>query len=124
MRSLFEHLGDLGERWQYAIDIGYNRADRDYGSDLDTWRAAIALYPTRDFEFGVAVEDGSANNGFLDNTGIEGFASWFVTPNVRLSARYGVDDINDSGNFSFGGATTVTDADRDSSGISASIRFK
>jgi len=120
----FEHLGDLGERWQYAIDIGYNRADRDFGSDLDTWRAAIALYPTRDFEFGVAIEDVSANNSSLDNTGIEGFASWFVTPNVRLSARYGVDDVNDSGNIPIGGATTVGDFDQDSFGISASIRFK
>jgi hypothetical protein len=115
----FAHLGDLGERWQYAIDVGYNHADVDFGSELDTWGAAIALYPTRDFEFGVAIEDVSTNNAFLDTTGIEGFASWFVKPNVRLSARYRAYDVDNS----IFDASTVRDADQDSFGISATIRF-
>jgi len=38
-----EHLGDIGERWQYAIDVGYNRVDADGGSELDTWRASFSL---------------------------------------------------------------------------------
>ncbi len=125
----FSHLGDLGERWQYAVDLGYSRLDSDLKFDTDTWAASIALYPTRDFEFGVSVEDVSGNNGFfgssgfLDTTGIEGFASWFVTPNVRLSARYRVDDVAFFGNFFNGGASTVSDTDQKSFGISATVRF-
>ena len=120
-----EHLGDLGERWQYAIDLGYSRTDADAGLKLDTWDASIALYPTRNFEFGIAVEDISNDKDFfgLDTTGIEGFASWFVTPNVRLSARYRVDDVDYLGNVSIGGAPRVSDADQDSFGISATVRF-
>ena len=117
-----EHLGDLGERWQYAIDIEYNRVDADGGSELDTWRAAVALYPSRNFEFGVAIEDVSGLFG-QDTTGVEGFASWFVKPNVRLSARYRVDDAEYFGNVSIGGASTVSDADQDGFGINATVRF-
>ena len=118
-----EHLGDVGERWQYAVDIGYNRVDADGGSDLDTWRAAIALYPSRNFEFGVAVEDVSGTFFGQNTTGVEGFASWFVKPNVRLSARYGVVDADYFGNVIIGGASTVSDADQDGFGISATVRF-
>jgi hypothetical protein len=120
-----EHLGDLGERWQYAIDFGYSRVDADSDVELDTWGASIALYPTRDFEFGVAVEDISNNSDLIgvDTTGIEGFASWFVTPKVRLSARYRVDDVGFVPNVNIGGAPTVNDADQYSFGISATIRF-
>lgn len=119
----FSHLGNLGEHWQYAVDLGYGRVEADFDFDQDTWGATLALYPTRDFEFGVGVEDVS-NNGYLsDSTGIEGFASWFITPNVRLSARYRVDDIDYYfANFS-SGAPTVSDADQNSYGISATIRF-
>lgn len=119
---VFAHLGSLGERWQYAIDLGYNRVDVDRGSELDIWDAAIALYPSQDFEFGIAVED--VSGGSFDNTtGVEGFASWYVTPNVRLSARYRVDDVDYFGNIIISGAPTVSDADQDSFGISATIRF-
>jgi hypothetical protein len=117
-----EHLGDLGERWQYAIDVGYNSVDVDGSSDLDTWRAAMSLYPSRDFEFGVAVEDVSGSFR-QDTTGLEGCASWFVKPNVRLSARYRVDDAEYLGNVSVGG-TTVSDADQDSFGLGVTVRFK
>lgn len=117
-----EHLGDLGERWQYAIDIGYNRLDVDGGREQDTWRAALALYPSRDLELGVAVEDVSGLFG-QDTTGLEGFASWFVRPNVRLSANYRVDDSEYFGLDSIGGAPTVSDADQDGFGISATVRF-
>lgn len=118
----FEHLGDIGEQWQYAVDIGYSRADADGSSDIDTWRAALALYPTRDFEFGVAVEELSGGIAGQDNLGFEGFASWFVSPNVRLSARYRVDDVDYLGNLSIGGTSTST-ADQDAFGIGAAVRF-
>lgn len=121
----FAHLGSLGERWQYAVDLGYSRADTNSGPELDTWDASIALYPNRDFEFGIGVQDVSADSPFigLDTTGIEGFASWYVTPKVRLSARYRVDDADYFGNVNIGGATSVSDADQDSIGFSATVRF-
>lgn len=121
----FSHLGDLGERWQYATDLGYSRLDSDFGPDVDTWNATVALYPTRDFEFGFSAEDVSAGSGQffdLDRTSFEGFASWFVTPNVRLSARYRVDDVGFESSV-ITGAPMVTDTDQDSFGISATVRF-
>lgn len=118
-----EHLGRLGERWQYAVDIDYNRSDLDGSLDLDTWGAAVAIYPTRDFEFGIALEEVSGDFSFAERSSLQGFASWFVTPNVRLSARYQVDDVNFFGNVSIGGARTVSNADQDSFGLSASVRF-
>ena len=84
------------------------------------------MYPTRDFEFGINVEDVTAHgNTFfdLDTTTIEGFASWFVTPNVQLSARYRVDDVSFFPDVIIGGAPTASDADQDSIGISATVRF-
>lgn len=125
-----EHLGDLGERWQYAVDIDYSRVDADRGSELDTWRAAFSLYPNRDFEFGLAVEDVSgvlesvSGLSRRESTGLEAFASWFVKPNIRLSTRYRFDDAEYSGNIGIPGGSTVSDADQDGFGINATIRFK
>ena len=119
----FEHLGDLGANWQYAVDLGYSYVDVGGGFDLNTLGAAISLYPTRDFEFGLAVEDVSGDHPSADSQTIEGFASWYVKPNVRLSARYRVDDADYFGNVFIGGGSTVNDSDEDSFGISASIRF-
>ena len=119
----FEHLGDLGASWQYAVDIGYSYVDVGGGSDLNTWDAAISLYPTRDFEFGLAARDVSADFPGADSQTVEGFASWYVKPNVRLSARYRVGDADNFGFFFSGGGSTVIDSDEDSFGISASIRF-
>ena len=120
----FSHLGNLGERWQYGIDLAYGRSEGDFDLEQDTWGVAIALYPTRDFEFGVGVEDISGSGYFRDSTGIKGFASWFITPNVRVSARYRVDDIYYwFGSIFIGGAPEVSDAEQDSFEISATIRF-
>ena len=119
----FEHLGDLGASWQYAVDLGYSYLDVGGGFDLNTWDAAISLYPTRDFEFGVAAKVVSGDFPSADNHTVEGFASWYVKPNVRLSARYKVGYPDYFGNVFSGGGSTVTDSDGDSFGISASIRF-
>lgn len=119
----FEHLGDLGERWDYAIDAGYSRLDTDGGFELDTWKAAIALYPTRDFEFGLGVEHVSGSRIGQDKTALEGFASWFMKPNVRLSARYRVDDTDFPGTVFSDGSRIDGSADQDSFGISATVRF-
>lgn len=119
----FEHLGDIGASWQYAVDLEYSYVDVGGGFDLNKWGAAISLYPTRDFEFGLAVEDVSGDFPSADSQTVEGFASWYVKPNVRLSARYRVDDADYFGNVFIGGGLTVNDSDEDSFGISASIRF-
>lgn len=119
----FEHLGDLTGHWQYAVDLAYNRINPDAGSDVDTWRAALALYPNKDIEFGLALEDVSGDLVSGNNLGVEGFASWFVRPNVRLAARYRVDDVDYQGNAVIGGAPTAGDADQDSFGVSATVRF-
>ena len=117
-----EHLGDLGASWQYAIDLGFNHLDTNGGQEVETWRAALSLYPSKRFEFGAAFEDVSGLFA-QDSASIEGFASWFATPNVRLSARYRVDDVDYLGNVSIGGAPTVNSADQDSIGLSISVRF-
>jgi len=119
----FEHLGQVNDRWQYGVDLGYNRIDGPGGSDVDAWRAALALYPNRDVEFGIALENASSNLAGDDNLGFEGFASWFVQPNIRLSARYRVDDVDYLGNLSIGGAPTASSADQDSFSINATVRF-
>lgn len=119
----FEHLGDLGASWQYAVDLEYSYVDLGGGFDLDTWGAAISLYPTRDFEFGLAVQDVSGDFPSADSQTIQGFASWYVKPNVRLSARYRVDDGDYSGTVFGGGGSTVGSSDEDSFGIGVSIRF-
>ncbi len=118
-----EHLGDLGASWQYAVDLGYSYVDVGGGFDLRTLGAAISLYPTRDFEFGLAVEDVSGDFPGADGQTVEGFASWYVKPNVRLSARYRVNDADYIGTVFFSTGSTVNDSDEDSFGISASIRF-
>lgn len=123
----FSHLGNLGERWQYAIDLGYSRTDADFGTELDTWDGSFAVYPTRDFEFGISIQDVSdrSDNLFINlgNTAIKGFASWYVTPNVSLSARYRVDDVDYLGNVGIVGVAPVSEADQYSFGISATVRF-
>ncbi|MDJ0908433.1 MAG: hypothetical protein QNI99_04545 [Woeseiaceae bacterium] len=118
-----EHLGNLGDRWQYGLDIGYDRTDLDF-SDFDTLGVGLSLYPNRDFEFGVAVLDARGNPGLnRSDVSYEGFASWFIRPNIQLSASYRVDDADFFGNVFVGGDQGVSDADSDSFGISATWRF-
>ncbi len=118
-----EHLGDLGERWQYGLDIGYDRTDGDF-SDVDALSVGLSLYPTRDFEFGVAFTDARGNPGSSrSDVSYDAFASWFVKPNVQLSANYRFDDVDYLGNVFLGGASTDSEADGNAFGISATWRF-
>ena len=89
---------------------------------MDTWRAAISLYPTRDLEFGIAIEDTSGAFG-QDVQGVEGFASWFITPRFRVSGGYRVDDVDFAGNVAIGGPAADSDTDQRSFRIGASVRF-
>ncbi len=118
-----EHLGNLGGGWQFAIDLGFDRTDREF-RDLNALNAAVSLYPTRDIEFGIAVSDLDADRGLSRfDTSYEAFASWFVTPNVNVSASYRVDDANFLGAVLFPNVSTSSEADSDSFGISATWRF-
>jgi hypothetical protein len=121
--AAFTHLGDLGEKWQYAVDLAYSRSESDFDLDWDTWRGAISLYPTRDFEFGIAVEDVSGDRSAGDTTGYAGFVSWFVSSNVSLSASYRTDDVDYLGNVSIGGSTIDADADQDMFAFGVMVRF-
>ena len=119
----FEHLGDLGEDWQYAIDIGYDRLDGDFSFELDSWSASAALYPNRDLEFGVTITDTPDGTTERYGNGYEAFASWFVKPNISLSARYRVEDVDTFSGTIEGQGTQVSDADQSTFGISATWRF-
>ena len=113
----FEHLGSLPGTWQYGVDLSYQRLEDDF-SDFNTWELALALYPTRDIEFGVAYADRLEPATFTPGEveSFEGFVSWFVKPNIEISARYRVDDFGDSfGNFG--------DDDQDNFGLSLNVRF-
>ena len=119
----FSHLGDMGENWQYAVDLGYARTDADFDLEFDTWSAALSLYPNRDFEFGVGIAETDADFAALDSTSYEGFASWFVTPRVVLAARYRIDDVGYLGNVVIPSAETSRDADQDSISFGITVRF-
>ena len=119
----FSHLGDIGENWQYAVDLGYARTDADFDLEFDTWSAALSLYPNRDFEFGVGIAETDADFAALDSTSYEGFASWFVTPSVVLAARYRIDDVGYLGNVVIPSAETSRDADQDSISFGITVRF-
>jgi hypothetical protein len=119
----FSHLGDMGETWQYAVDLGYARTDANFDLEVDSWNVALSLYPNRDVEFGVRIVEQNADFAVLDSTSYEGFASWFVTPGVVLGARYRIDDVGWLGNVAFPSAQTQSDADQDSIGLSVSVRF-
>ncbi|MDX1508548.1 MAG: hypothetical protein R3358_09735, partial [Woeseiaceae bacterium] len=80
------HLGALGGAWQYGADVTFERRDADIGGNNNNWSAAFSLYPNRDIEFGVRyLRDQQEFNAGVD--GYEGFASWYVSPRVRLAAR-------------------------------------
>ena len=116
-----EHLGDLGGSWQYAVDLRYSTVDSNGVVEVDTLRGAFSLYPNRDLEFGIAIED--ASGGAQDFLGFEGYASWFVSPGFRVSAGYRVDDVDFLGNVFIGGTPGVSSADQKSFRVGASVRF-
>lgn len=119
----FSHLGRFRNDWQYAFDFSYTRTDGDFDLEIDAWLAGLAFYPTRDIELGLRYETLDFTFDGLDRSGIEGFASWFVRPNLQLAARYRIDDVNYIGSVFIGGAPRESDADQNSYGISAIFRF-
>ncbi len=119
----FSHLGDMGETWQYGVDLGYARTDADFDLEIDSWSAALSLYPNRDFEFGLRLVEQDADPEFLESTSYEGFASWFVTPGVVLGASYRVDDVDSRGSVVFQPADRDSDTDQDGFSLSVSVRF-
>ncbi|MEM7431616.1 MAG: hypothetical protein AAF351_06715 [Pseudomonadota bacterium] len=118
-----EHLGQLSEDWLYGVDVSFRRDDYKGGFVTDRWRAALSLFPTKDFEFGVAAEDYDSNFPSGTDQSYEGFATWYVTDKVGLSASYKIDDLNWFGNVSLGGVPAVRDTEQDTVGVTATIRF-
>ena len=111
-----EHVGSFVGSWQYGVDFNYDRVNGLPQSD-DDWRISLALYPSRNLEFGVAYADQirpiEGFSLFLSEVeSVEGFLSWFVSPNVELGARYRVDDID-----------TFGAVDQDRFGLSLNVRF-
>lgn len=79
------HIGDIGESWQYGIDLSAAQSDLD--DDDGTYGARFSLFPTRDFEFGIGIAHVSV--GAVEAESYDGFVSWFVRPNVNLAVSYG-----------------------------------
>lgn len=118
---VFEHLGDIGANWQYAVDLGYSTTDSNGVVEVDTLRGGFSLYPNRDLEFGIAIEDASGNA--QDILGVEAYASWFISPGFRVSAGYRVDDVDFLGNVFVGGAASTSSADQTGFRLGADVRF-
>ena len=119
----FSHLGDMGEKWQYAVDLGYARTDGAFDVEFDTWSAALSLYPNRDFEFGLRISEQDADFPAQGGTSYGGFASWFVTPGFMLAASYSVEDVDSFGTTAFPANATSGNADQDSIGLRVTVRF-
>ena len=122
----FTHLGSLGQSWQWAFDLAYEyqRPDSDFSDDASNWGTSLALYPTRDFEFGLAYADNERRVLSAAGSSVEAFASWFVTPKIEVSARYRVDDFDQvfPGASGIGIDSTAT-AEQDGFSLSLNVRF-
>jgi hypothetical protein len=122
----FTHLGSVGQSWQYAFELGYEfqSFDSDFVDDANNWNTAIALYPTRDVEFGIAYANTERSFDVQSDSSIEGYASWFVTPTIKLGARYRVDGFdNVFPTVTGGGIDSSASADQDSFTITFNMRF-
>jgi hypothetical protein len=102
-----EHVASLVGSWQYGVDLSYERLDGDV-YDFNDWRLALALYPSRDLGFGVSYAEqprrlaGTLSVSRDEVESLDGFVSWFVTPNLELGARYRVDDVGTANEDGFG----------------------
>ena len=82
------HIGDIGESWQFGLDVSAAQSDLD--NDDGTYGVRFSLYPTRDVEFGIGVIQANIGAGDVDS--YEGFVSWFFRPNASLAVSYGEQD--------------------------------
>lgn len=118
----FAHLGSLMGDWQYAADLGYTHLDGDRVSQ-DTWSMALAVYPVRQLELGFAIDYRDDTDLFLFRNRYEGFASWFVSPAVRLAARYWSEDSDTMSVTLFGSTRSESKLDRSGYSLAVSVRF-
>lgn len=123
----FTHLGQMGQSWQYALDLAYEheRPNTDFVDDADNWSTRLALYPTRNLEFGIAYADSERRIGDPTGSSIEGFASWFITPKIELGARYRVDEFDRAFTTASGSGIveSTSNDDQDSFGVTFNMRF-
>ena len=115
------HLGSLSGQWQYAVELGYTYADGDFALFDDAWQSTFSLYPTRDIEFGVAAVYRDQDVSGIRNS-YEGFASWFITPSVQLSARYAYGEGEPEVGF-VQGESVFADVEQSRFGVSLNMRF-
>ena len=105
------HVGAVGSTWQYGVDLSIAKSDQS--SDDGSYALRGSLFPTPDFEFGLAYSRQQFDFG-VDQDSVEGFAGWFVSDNVALFGKY-MEDISDN----FPGV----DSDNSFVSVGATVRF-
>ncbi len=105
------HVGSVGSTWQYGIDFSIAKSDQS--TDEGSYTLRGSLFPTPDFEFGLAFSQQRFDFG-VDRDSVEGFAGWFVSDNVALFGKY-AEDLSDN----------LPGADSDNSvvGVGVTVRF-
>jgi hypothetical protein len=106
----FTHIGKIGQTWQYGLGVSASLSDQN--DDDGTYGASFSLFPTRNLEFGVSISH--RDSGVIEGESYNGFVSWFVRPNVELTASYTEDNPDTASGQSFDNSATA---------IGASIRF-
>lgn len=107
----FNHIGSVGETWQYGASAAYAKSDT--GGDGDVFAVQGALYPSAAIEFGLGFSRQESARG-SDQDAIEAFAGWFVRDHVELTARYRTIDA---------GSGLGEDVDNDEFGVGVRVRF-
>ncbi len=107
----FNHIGSIGETWQYGASAAYAKSDT--GGDGDVFAVQGALYPSVATEFGLGFTRQESVRG-SDQDAIEAFAGWFVRDHVELTARYRTFDT---------GSGPGEDTDSDEFGVGVRVRF-
>jgi len=105
------HIGSVGSTWQYGVDLSIAKSDQSV--DDGSYALRGSLFPTPDFEFGLAFSRQQFDFG-VDRDSVEGFAGWFVSDNVALFGKY-MEDISDN----FQG----TDSDNSVVSVGVTVRF-
>ncbi|MEL7022199.1 MAG: hypothetical protein AAGL69_00440 [Pseudomonadota bacterium] len=89
----FTHVGDVaGSGWQYAVDLA--ASNESFENSNGQYSAGLTLYPTKNFGFGVTVDD---QLGESDNDAVRWSlgANWFVTPSLQFEFAAGSTTFDD-----------------------------
>ena len=107
----FSHIGSLGDKWQYAADLGAARSDED-GVD-GSYLLGLSLFPNTELELGIEIvqQDTPFEE---DRDTYEGFVRWFARDHVELYASYLNADWEPN---------SISDTDTDQFVIGVNVRF-